>query len=315
MKEDTALQSKTPPKAMKSKAAPQEELPEPEAEAEPPEADAVTAVAAQSPIKTLRSLLERADVRRQIATALPKHLTAERMIRVALTSVQRNPALLECSQMSILGSIVEASELGLEPNGVMGHAYLVPFYNGKTKKKEAQLMVGYKGLIDLARRSGKVTTITAEVVYEADRFEVVKGLHPDLIHVPSDLEDRGPLIGAYATARIKGEETPQFTYLRKSEIVALKERSKAKGGPWETDEAWMWKKSALRQLCKLLPCSIEQSDRFNPAEAIERDELRDKSIMQGDDFVDVHAEPVTGLDQLADTLEPDGQSDSPAGGK
>lgn len=271
-----------------------------------------------SPMKTLRTMLNGDLFKQQIATALPKHLSPERMIRVALTAIQRNPALLDCDQRSICGAIVELSELGLEPNGVMGHAYLVPYNNKKTNRKEAQPMIGYKGLIDLARRSGQVTTINAEVVYAADRYEITKGLYPNLVHIPSDLPDRGEVIAAYATARILGEPVPQFANLNLQEIHALRARSKAsKAGPWVTDFNWMAKKSAIRQLCKLLPCSVEQDGgRINPAEAIERDELRDLNIMQGDELVhDVKGEPVTGLEQLADDLESGDQSDLPGGGK
>lgn len=261
----------------------------------------------QSPVQTLRTMLETPQMMQQIKTALPRHMTPERMIRVALTALQRNPALLECDQRSICGAIVEASELGLEPNGVMGHAYLVPFRNNKVKptRTEAQLMVGYKGLIDLARRSGKVTVINAEVVYARDEYKVIKGLHPDLIHVPYDEDDeRGEIVAAYATAKIEGSDEPQFEALTLKDINALRARSRAsKNGPWVTDYAWMCKKSAIRQLCKLLPCSIEEEKKVNPAFAIERDDLRDKSIMAGGDFVEVEAKPVSGLDGLADSLE------------
>lgn len=253
----------------------------------------------QSPVQTLRTLLEGPLMMEQIKTALPKHITPERMIRVALTAIQRNPSLLECDQRSLCGAIVEASELGLEPNGVMGHAYLVPFNNNKTKRKEAQLMVGYKGLIDLARRSSKISVITAEVVYARDEYKVIKGLHPNLIHIPcEDDENRGPIVAAYATAKIEGSDQPQFAELRLKDIEALRARSKAsKNGPWVTDYAWMCKKSAIRQLCKLLPCSVEEQ------EAITRDEYRDMNVMQGNQFIDTDAHEVSGLDGLADSLE------------
>ena len=307
MDENTSLQSSTPPKALTAK----------KEKEKPPETD--VAVAPQNPMKTLSDMLNSDTVKEQIAMALPKHMKAERMIRIGRTAVQRSHALMECDIRSIVGAIVEASELGLEPNGVMGHAYLVPFRNNKAKpsRMEAQLMVGYKGLIDLARRSGKVTTINAEVVYAADKYEVTKGLYPNLIHEPSDLAERGEIIAAYATARIVGEPIPQFANLNKTEIDALRARSKAgKAGPWVTDYAWMAKKSAIRQLCKLLPCSVENEKKHtDPAFVIERDELREKSIIEGDDFVDVHAEPVTGLEKLADDLESGDQSDLPAGGK
>src|SRR5690606_34595531 len=93
--------------------------------------------------------------------AQPKHLTPERQTRVALTAISANPRFLECTRESLALALIEAGQLGLEPNGVMGQAYLVPYYNGKAKRYEAQFQVGYRGLIDLARRSGQITKIEA----------------------------------------------------------------------------------------------------------------------------------------------------------
>lgn len=237
------------------------------------------------PVVQFRDMLNSPEIIQALNDALPKHMTAERMIRVAMTALQRTPKLLECDKRSVGAAIIQASELGLEPNGVLGHAYLVPFKNGKTGRMEAQLMIGYKGMIDLVRRSsGKGTVITAEVVYEADDFAQEKGLNPTLLHVPSEAIDPGPVVGAYAVVRIEGQS--QFTYLPLRDIEKLRKRSKAaKNGPWVTDYEWMCKKSAIRQLCKLLPMSIEDQ------EAVARDELRDLSVMQGDNFIDVEANP------------------------
>jgi len=275
-----------------------------------PTAAAITTPRPPGPIQTLRTMMMEPGQLQQIQVALPKHLSAERMIRVTLTALQRNPKLLECDKKSIIGCVVEASELGLEPNGVMGHAYMVPFKNNKVRPAvmEAKLMIGYKGLIDLARRSGKVSVINAEVVYARDHYKVKKGLHPDLIHEPYDEdENRGEIIAAYATAKIEGADDPQFVTLTHNEIEALRARSQAaKSGPWMTDYAAMCKKTAIRQLCKLLPCSIEEADRFNPAEAIERDELRDLNIMGG---AMIEGPEASKLDGLADDLEQGGQND------
>ena len=155
-------------------------------------------------VSSVRTLLSSDGVMSQIRAALPRHLTAERMLRVVMTAVQKTPRLLECSERSLIGAVVEASQLGLEPDGVRGLAYLIPRRNRKTNTYEAQLQIGYKGLIDLARRSGQIQTITAEVVYQKDAFRVVKGLHPDLVHEPAWNEpDPGPVIGAYAVAVLK----------------------------------------------------------------------------------------------------------------
>lgn len=220
----------------------------------------------------LRNLL--AKMKDQISAALPRHLTAERMIRVVMTAVQKTPALLECSQMSLIGSIVQSSQLGLEPDGVLGHAYLVPFNNKKTGQKECQLIPGYKGLLQLARRSGEIKTIAADVVCEKDTFKFSKGLHPVLEHTPSWDESPGPIIAAYAVAELK-DGGHQFEVMWLRQIEGIRKRSKAEtSGPWFTDYEAMAKKTVLRQLCKLLPASVELQT------AVALDEHADVGISQ-----------------------------------
>jgi len=242
--------------------------------------------AAQRPAGTVaaqvRDILSSPTMLAQLRMALPRHLNPERMIRVAVTAIQKTPKLMECSQQSLIACIVEASQLGLEPDGVIGHAYLVPYKNKNTGRMEAQLMAGYKGLIELARRSGKVGAINAEIVYEGDEFRVVKGLNPDLIHVPN-WQDPGEMIAAYATAKLKDGDV-QFCVMPRHEIDKHRARSKAKDyGPWVTDYEWMAKKTAIRQLCKLLPCSIEMQT------VLSKEELREAGVMQGDEFIDTTA--------------------------
>jgi recombination protein RecT len=225
---------------------------------------------AKKPIDGIRSLLMQAE--KQIALALPKHMTAERMIRVALTTIQRTPRLMECTPLSIVGSVIQASEMGLELNGFLGEAYLVPFWNSKTRSYEAQFQVGYRGLISLARRSGQVSLIRSELVYDCDHFNVRYGLDMDLEHEP-DLEnpDRGTkdkdgnmvgLRGAYAVVKFKDGEF-DFEYLPLSKLNELRARSKSRdrdgneSGPWVTDPDQMYRKVPIRQLAKRLPLSPE----------------------------------------------------------
>jgi recombination protein RecT len=217
--------------------------------------------ASQSPINTLRGLLEKS--KEQIALALPRHLTPERMIRVALTAVQRTPKLQECDALSVVGAVVQASQLGLEPDGILGQAYLVPYWNGTTRRMEAQLQPGYKGLIALARRSGEVSTLFSELVYERDRFKVVKGDSPRLIHEPDyRSEDRGELMGAYAVVVFK-DGGKDFEYMPMHELNKIRASSKAKDkqgneyGPWVTHPEEMYRKCPIRRLAKRLPLSPE----------------------------------------------------------
>jgi len=252
----------------------------------------------QLQVSQLRGMLSAPAMMEQLKTALPRHLTPERMVRVAMTAIQKVPKLMECSQQSIIGSVVEASQLGLEPDGVTGMAYLVPFYNKHTRSQECQLMVGYKGLLDLARRSGQVRTISAEIVYEADKFEFAKGLEPTLKHVPSwDLSegDRGGMRAVYAVAELM-DGGKQFVVLSAAEVEKFRKRSRAKdSGPWVTDREWMWKKTALRQLCKLLPFSIEM------ATALSKEELLDAGLPVSDDALKI--EPAEKPESLSDLTE------------
>lgn len=243
--------------------------------------------------ENVRLLLEKAKP--QIALALPRHLSADRMLRIAMTSVRRTPKLLACNQQSLLGAIMQAAQLGLEPDGVLGHAYLVPF------KEEVQLIVGYKGLVDLARRSGQLSTIFARVVYSEDQFEYAYGLTERLEHIPSGKSEQGELKAVYAVARLKDGGT-QFEVMTRGEIEKIRERSRAKDdGPWVTDYAEMAKKTVLRRLCKMLPASVELS------RAVALDERAELGLPQQlEDVIDVPADKPNGKPTLDDVTAAEG---------
>lgn len=186
---------------------------------------------------------------RAIQSCLPKHMTPERMCRIAVQTISKSKQLQQCSPQSLVAAIVEASSLGLEID-VRGQAYLVPY------KNSVNLIPGYKGLMDLAYRSGRVANIYAETVCENDEFSFHLGLNPILEHTPN-LENRGGLRAVYAVARLKDAD-PVFVVLGKSEVEKVRNASKASGdGPWKTWEEEMWKKTAIRRLCKYLPLSPE----------------------------------------------------------
>mgnify|MGYP001576009704 CR=1 FL=1 len=134
-----------------------------------------TDVAKRTNTEVFYDLLQEPHVIEDMKIAVPKHVTPERLARIAYTTVRQTPALGECYPLSILMAVMEAAQLGLEPNAALGHAYLVPFDNKKTGRKEAQLMIGFKGKMELARRSKQVDWIVAEVVHKADKFEYKKG--------------------------------------------------------------------------------------------------------------------------------------------
>lgn len=260
-------------------------------------------------VHSIRALLEKAKP--QIALALPKHLNADRLIRVAITSVQRTPKLLDCDQTSLLAAIVQSAQLGLEPDGVLGHAYLVPFRNGKTGRYEVQFIPGYKGLVSLARRSGEVISIDTRVVREGDEFHYAFGLEPKLEHRPGDAVDDKSITHAYAVIRLR-DGGYQFDVLRRAEIESVRKRSKAAGdGPWVTDFAEMAKKTVLRRALKLAPMSVEAQ------KAVALDELAEAGVSQElGEVIDIAAEPEkaitgevasdapkTGLDALTKDLQ------------
>jgi recombination protein RecT len=216
---------------------------------------------------TLADLLASPKVKAQIATALPRHMTPERMTRIALTELRKTPKLQECEPASFLGAVVQCAQLGLEPGSALGHAYILPFDKRKkvggtwqTVATEAQVIVGYRGMIDLARRSGQVSSIDARAVHEGDVFECAFGLESSLKHIPN-LDDPKrtdkPLRCVYAVARMK-EGGTQFEVMSRHEIEAIRGRSKAAdSGPWTTDYTAMALKTVIRRLFKYLPVSIE----------------------------------------------------------
>lgn len=227
--------------------------------------------------ETIRVLLEKSKP--QIALALPRHLSADRMLRIAMTSVRRTPALLACTPQSLVGAVIQAAQLGLEPDGVLGHAYLVPY------KDTCQLIVGYKGYIDLARRSGQISTIYARVVYAKDQFDYSFGLNETLEHIPSRDPQQSEIVFAYAVIKMK-DGGIQFDVMNRREIDAIRERSASKdSGPWVTDFAEMAKKTVLRRVCKMAPLSVEV------ARAVALDERADLGLPQQlEDVVDAQIE-------------------------
>jgi recombination protein RecT len=256
------------------------------------------------PSERLRSIRELLDKSKpQLQMALPKHLTVDRLMRVAITSIQRTPKLLECDQISLLGAVMQAAQLGLEPDGVLGHAYLIPFWNGRRGVFEVQFLPGYKGLIDLARRSGQVDTVEARVVRSGDIFQYEFGLIPKLVHKPKFGSSAGEAIAVYAVAGLKSGAR-QFDVMSIEEVNAIRERSRAKdNGPWVTDYEEMAKKTVLRRLCKLLPASVELQ------RAVALDELAERGVPQELDVLALPQaettvqEQASQLDQLADRIK------------
>ncbi len=216
--------------------------------------ESLTAALAQAAqpaeIVTIMGLIERQKP--ELTKLLESPAAVERLGRTVLTELRRNPKLYECDPASLLGSLMLAAQLGLEP-GPLGHVYLVPF------KREVTFIVGYKGLIELAFRSGQVKDVAAEVVREGDEFSYSLGTTPRLVHVPSGPPEDRDWIAVYAVARLRTGGAP-FRVLYPSDVEAARKRSEAakrKVGPWETDREAMWRKTAVRRLAAFLPQSAQ----------------------------------------------------------
>lgn len=196
------------------------------------------------------------QLRPEIGRALPRHMSPDRMARIATTVLRQTPMLARCTPESFLGALLTASQLGLEP-GPTGDAYLVPFRD-KNGDYNVQFIPGYRGLIRLARNSGQLRDIWAEVVFENDEFDYSLGLHRDLTHKPARGE-RGQPVYVYAAAELADGGRP-FIVMTRDEVEAIRKRSKAaNNGPWITDWVAMSKKTAVKQLAKWLPLSAEMA--------------------------------------------------------
>lgn len=244
--------------------------------------------------RNLEGLLRREEFQRSLADVAPKHITKERIVKLALVAASRQPKLFECTPQSFLQSVMKSAELGLDCVGTLGQGYLVPYYNGKIKAFECQFIVGYQGLIELARRSGNISRIESRVVYEKDEFIVEYGLEPKLIHKPYLGGDRGKIVCVYAIAELK-DGSRQVEVMTLDEVERIRDRSKAKeGGPWVTDFAEMARKTVIRRLAKYLPLSPEL------AKAIETD---DQQFDYHNAPLDVAADIQAGIDGLKKRLK------------
>ncbi len=226
-----------------------------------------------------------------ILAVLPKHMTAERMLKIGLRCLRTTPKLMQCTLSSLFGAIVTCAQFGLEPNTPQGHIYLIPFENSKKGVTEVQIVIGYKGLIDLARRSGQIASISSHPVYKNDPFKVMFGTEELITHEPTLSGDRGEIIGFYSVAKLKDGGT-QLEFMSVAEVNEIRDRSQGYrtavrfrkdnqplNSPWATNYPEMGRKTVIRRLCKYLPSSIEM------ANAIAMDERADLNMGQGLDSV------------------------------
>lgn len=202
------------------------------------------------------------DMEPQFALAMPRGGEAAQLVRDALTTLRGTPQLAECDATTVLGGLMTCAQLGLRP-GVLGHAWLIPFWNGRKGRREAQLIIGYQGLVELAHRSGRIASLIARTVYENDHFDVDYGLADSLVHKPVVNGDRGRPIAYYAIAKFStgghafiviGDDEMQGY---KKQFAMARTREGKIIGPWEDHYEAMAQKTCVRQLAKWMPKSTE----------------------------------------------------------
>lgn len=229
----------------------------------------------------------------QIQKALPSVLTGERFGRMVLTALSSTPKLCECTPASFCGAMMQAAQLGVEPNTPLGQAYLIPYRNHG--QMECQFQLGYKGMIDLAYRSGEITDVSAHEVHENDEFEYELGLTPKLRHIPA-LKDRGPVTMYYAVWHTKAGGYG-FEVMGKEDIERhAKTYSKAFGSgysPWSTNFDAMAKKTVLKQSLKYAPLKTEFVRAMAADGTVKSFSKETKDILDAPDENTVDAEAVT----------------------
>jgi recombination protein RecT len=220
----------------------------------------------------LASYLKSDAVKRKLTEAAGQFMRPEDLVRFTLLAASRSPKLLECTPESVLRALMDAAELKIKPGGLMGRGYLVPRYNNKIGAMEACFDPGWRGLVDIARRSGKIKRIEAHVVHENDRFRYVCGLAPVLEHEPTLDGDPGAIKMAYAIAEMV-DGSVQVEVVTRADLEKIRDTSAAKSGPWVDWPDEMCRKSAVRRLCKYLPFDDALDHAMELATAVDAPDL------------------------------------------
>ena len=241
-----------------------------------------------------------------VPSSLARTLRPERIAKIVVMAASRNPRLAECTLSSIVRSVTEILSLGLEPDGPQKQAYLVPFFNKHVGKYEASVMIGYKGLMALARRSPEIVDVNAQVVCKNDACHVHLGTRNEILHEPP-LSDRGEMVAVYAVAKLRDGGT-QIELMSKSQVDAVRDASARSKDVWAAHYDEMARKTVIRRAAKWWPASIDLADAF----ALE-DEGATVRVAEMDDIIDAQlpdndegAETIT-----VDNSVKDGQSTTP----
>lgn len=206
-------------------------------------------------------------IRESVPTSMAPYLTPERVLRIMTVACNRNPELLKCDKHSLITAVMDAVQLGLEPAGPLGHAYLIPFLNRKAGIIECTLLIGYKGFIDLARRSGDFESVFVQVIFHRDEYSIDYGDSPRVMHRPyipdptrvNAPQDRGEPVAAYCVAKFKSGGS-HIEVMTVGDIEKIRSRSKAATrGPWVTDWEMMARKTVIRRAHHYWPLSAEMA--------------------------------------------------------
>jgi recombination protein RecT len=264
--------------------------------------------------KTLMKFLDKDSFKKQLAAVLPKSMTPERLVRIAMTEVRMNPKLAECDIMSFAGAIMRCAQMGLEPSSERKHVHLIPFKNKQAGRTECQVIVGYQGFLHLARRSN--VYIESDAVCANDTFEFEKGMNAKLKFAPAMSGERGKIIGAYAMARIclpDGTIIYVHEYMPVSDIEKIRQfsiGSSRDNNPWNKFYESMVRKSPIRRLFKYLPLSDELEAAVSIDEKADLNDQNNSALVE--DMLDVSNEtgevfdnvtPKTKADEMAEKLE------------
>lgn len=225
----------------------------------------------------------------EIKRALPTVLTPERFTRMAISAINNTPELRKCTPISFIAALMNAAQLGLEPNTPLGQAYLIPYNNKNKSVVECQFQLGYKGMIDLAYRTNQVQIIQAQIVREYDKFEYQYGLNSDLIHVPAT-DDRGEITYIYGLFKLTNGGYG-FEVSSKADMEAFAERySKTSGScysPWSTNFEDMAKKTVIKRALKYAPISADFQKALSMDESVKTQLSVDMSEVRNEVIEDI----------------------------
>jgi recombination protein RecT len=245
----------------------------------------------------------------EIRRALPKHMNADRMSRIALTAFRKTPKLGQCDPRSVFAAVIQSSQLGLEID-TLGRAYLVPYdkntkKDGKwTKTTECQLIPGWKGLVDLMNRSGQGSVWTG-AAFIGDEFDWQLGDSPFVHHKPRGEDDPEKLTHVYAIGRVKGADWPIIEVWPIEKVIRHRDRYNKVGdkhysyGNWEMYA----RKVPLLQVLKYMPCSVELATAMTLNDAAEiggEQNLTIKDAIEGS-WTEAHA--TAGIDTDTGEIE------------